>query len=90
MAKKTGEARWARAAVNNLKHLLIVSDKCERCKCEPPGGGSLQAHHPYNNYHKPLTVKWLCPKCHAAVGKEERAVVKEGRATMGVGLPPAA
>jgi len=53
------------------KGILVRPNKCHRCnkECRP------HAHHA--DYTKPLSVEWLCPKCHFAEGKQ----VLSGRRT---------
>lgn len=45
----------------------LVPQPCERCKRaayrEPGHKRVVQAHH--ENYGRPLTVRWLCQRCHA-------------------------
>ena len=52
--------KYAKDAANNA----LRSGKLKReTKCEMCGKkGLLHKHH--NDYHKPLEVVWLCPKCH--------------------------
>lgn len=44
---------------------LTKPDACECCA----EAGSLHAHH--EDYSKPLSVAWLCPKCHTEVHKNK-------------------
>lgn len=39
---------------------LKKPENCEECGCRPK---QLDGHH--DDYSKPLSVKWLCPACHA-------------------------
>lgn len=41
--------------------LLVRPSTCSRCNQE----AKVHAHH--TNYQKPLSVWWLCPKCHGRV-----------------------
>lgn len=61
-------------AIKRAAHLLYanyiryhkdeIKHNCEVCGIN----GSLHAHH--NDYHKPLEVLYLCPKCHSNWHKE--------------------
>lgn len=57
-------AHDARAAVHYALKTgrLVKPTKCERCKRRTP---DLEAHH--WDYHEELDVRWVCPKCHAAL-----------------------
>lgn len=48
--------------------VLVRPSHCEECGIQDPkrsdGRSAIQAHH-YAGYDQPLTVKWLCPACHA-------------------------
>jgi hypothetical protein len=47
---------------------LIKPDRCEKCGKRTT---DLEAHH--GNYSKPLSVQWLCTKCHGALHADLRA-----------------
>ena len=55
--------KYAKDAANNALRSgkLKRETRCEMCGKE----GLLHKHH--NDYHKPLEVVWLCPKCHKEV-----------------------
>ena len=57
------DKRKARSAVNNALRdgQLVKPEACEGEGCE--ARHELEAHH--EDYSKPLTVTWLCTKCHA-------------------------
>jgi hypothetical protein len=44
---------------------IIKPEKCESCGCIPT---RLHGHH--DDYNFPLTVRWLCSKCHTLWHKE--------------------
>lgn len=60
---------WAKVksaiAIGELKR----PEKCERCNTPPrrgkDGRSCLHAHH--EDYTKPLSVEWICAKCHRAI-----------------------
>lgn len=47
---------------------LIRPDACSSCG---ETGGRIHAHH--TDHSKPLDVQWLCPLCHGAAHRRERA-----------------
>ena len=51
----------AQSAVRSGK--IIKPDKCEECGMTGGTGKWLHAHH--EDYSKPLSVEWICTKCHA-------------------------
>lgn len=58
--EKYPEKKIARDAVNNaIRDGRLVKKPCEVC-----GSNDSEAHH--DDYSKPLDVKWLCSKHHAA------------------------
>lgn len=39
--------------------------------CPSCGADDQQVHaHHYAGYHRPLTIAWLCPRCHKAVHRD--------------------
>lgn len=71
-------ARWRRehpeavSAHNKIARAIksgkLVRGPCEQC---PPGTvGRVHGHH--DDYSKPLDVRWLCPRHHAALLRKER------------------
>lgn len=51
---------------------------CEKCGAIPTfknGRTGIQAHH--SDYNKPLTVNWLCQKCHHEWHKTNKAITKK-------------
>lgn len=75
--KSYGEQVREAAALQNKAYILVrraiergelrPPDKCEACgACPEPGKGGrrmIEAHH-HEGYDKPLSVIWLCTKCH--------------------------
>ena len=60
----------ARTAVNNaVRDKRIVKKPCEVC-----GEVNVQAHH--GDYSQPLTVRWLCRKCHWTEHNPTRQIIK--------------
>ena len=57
------EKRLAHSAINNAvkRGLVAKPSACEACG---KTGLSLHGHH--DDYSAPLSVRWLCPKCHGA------------------------
>ena len=56
------------------KGIVKAKKKCEECKevkVFRDGRTGVHAHHP--DYNKPLTVMWLCQKCHYAWHKKYKA-----------------
>ena len=47
--------------------LLVPKEKCQKC-----GAKAEHGHHP--NYDMPLTVIWLCKKCHVDLHKNIRFI----------------
>jgi uncharacterized protein with PIN domain len=60
------------------KGILVRKDTCEKCGGSgvfKDGRNRIQAHH--DDYNKPLTVRWLCQKCHHGWHKENHARERE-------------
>lgn len=59
---------------------LVPAESCEACGVQPPryrdGRRGIQAHH--DDYTKPLTVRWLCKKCHHLWHQNHTAVGAHG------------
>ena len=53
-----------------IRGSIVRPSKCEGCGIAPPpakdGRSKIQAHH-FEGYDAPLSVQWLCAKCHMAV-----------------------
>ncbi|OQP84201.1 hypothetical protein BTR14_20580 [Rhizobium rhizosphaerae] len=56
--------RWAHIAVQSAINRGLL----ERKPCEVCGAERTDAHH--TDYHRPLSVRWLCRKHHIAVHRE--------------------
>jgi len=66
--KRNPQKRAAHIATNNaIRDGRLIRGPCEVC-----GDTKVTAHH--DDYNKPLIVRWLCRKCHAAHHKAEREV----------------
>ena len=57
-----------------LKGVLVRRDSCEQCDVSggrtKGGHSTIQAHH--DDYNQPLSVRWLCPRCHHEWHKSHR------------------
>lgn len=61
---KMNARRAVRAAIQS--GLLVRPQLCSACSASATrrdGATAIQAHH-HEGYDKPLSVIWLCPKCH--------------------------
>ena len=60
---------WAKVRGAIMRGELRRPDKCERCNTAPrrgkDGRSCLHAHH--EDYAQPLSVQWICAKCHRAI-----------------------
>lgn len=69
---------WAavRKAVDSGR--LRKPDRCPRCKRARAelGRTGIQAHHPFDDYSRPLRIVWLCRRCHNNVEAEEARHVR--------------
>lgn len=61
--RQSGKAR--RACRKARENGVLVQQPCEQC-----GDVKTQAHH--DDYSKPLDVRWLCSRCHAAIHYQMR------------------
>jgi len=61
--ERNPKATWAHSATRSPVYRGLI----ERQPCEECGAEKTDAHHP--DYDRPLSVRWLCRKCHKAVGK---------------------
>lgn len=62
-ARHPEAVRAHNAVARAIRKGTLVRGPCEEC---PPGRtGRVHAHH--DDYSKPLDVRWLCPRHHAAV-----------------------
>lgn len=66
-------ARWM--VRDALKYGKLTRQPCETC-----GEPQAEAHH--DDYSKPLDVRWLCSRCHAAVHWGERSPRNTRRRSM--------
>jgi ribosomal protein S27AE len=64
------EARFAMQRATD-KGLIKRGTKCEQCGNE----GIIEGHH--EDYNKPLTVRWLCKKCHFDWHKSNKPIPLE-------------
>lgn len=62
--------RQARSAMQIAtdKGIIKRGEACELCK----SADFVEGHH--DDYNKPLTVRWLCKKCHFAWHKKNKAI----------------
>jgi hypothetical protein len=78
--KKKANDKWKQENVIKRAASLIVNnhvrdgklmkpDNCSICGIEPT---RLHGHH--DDYAKPLSVRWLCPKCHTAWHKINKPI----------------
>ena len=54
---------------------ILTPESCEICGKNgkfQDGRREVQAHH--DNYNKPLSVRWLCQKCHHEWHKKNKAI----------------
>lgn len=52
----------------------LAAGRLERTPCEGCGATPAQAHH--DDYRRPLDVRWLCPKCHAAHDQQKHPLTR--------------
>jgi rubredoxin len=87
-AAKNRKRKWAAANRNPFKEsarLTVrraiesgrlvrppICGECEKPAVRADGASAIQAHH--TDYRAPLSVQWLCPKCHR---KADAAMTKE-------------
>ena len=50
---------------------LHKPDRCSRCGGHKDEVGRIRAHHPFHDYRRPLSVRWLCERCHKAQHRDE-------------------
>jgi len=67
-AKKWGMRNRLKRHAHNLVAYAVHRGTLLQQSCEVCGEVAAQAHH--DDYSKPLDVRWLCCKCHAAVHVE--------------------
>jgi hypothetical protein len=65
------EARFAMQRATD-KGLIKRGEVCEVCATKGTGPQPIEGHH--DDYNKPLTVRWLCKKCHFDWHKNNKAV----------------
>lgn len=63
-------AQW-KARARQIARYAIARGRLAKQPCEFCGSDAVQAHH--DDYSKPLEVRWLCPRHHAAVHRALRA-----------------
>lgn len=68
--------RARRAVLRALKSGRLKRENCERC-------GAVKPHAHHDDYARPLSVRWLCPRCHhqhhSAVAAARAAEVRHAR-----------
>jgi len=80
MENKNPYKQAARRAVRSAieRGDLVPRDECEACGESPmrsDGVRAVQAHH--DDYSRPLSVRWLCPRCHRAWHKVNDAAMPQ-------------
>jgi Zn finger protein HypA/HybF involved in hydrogenase expression len=78
-ANKEAQAPKNRTRILTLRAIksgaLVRPEACEVCNkavTRKDGVTAIQAHH--DDYTKPLSVRWLCPKCHKAWHRVNTAI----------------
>lgn len=64
-------------AARRATHAAIARGELVRQPCEKCQAAKAEAHH--DDYTKPLAVRWLCRRCHAAHHANERRRAKRRR-----------
>lgn len=73
-ATKRTANRCVEAAV--LAGVLVKPGECDECGSYNADFGVYALHAHHDDYGKPLDVRWLCPKCHAAAHPEKWERIK--------------
>lgn len=60
----------ARKALNHA----VGAGRIARQPCEQCNAPKAEAHH--DDYSKPLSVRWLCPRCHSQLHKQKHPLTK--------------
>lgn len=62
---KYGKSNTIKRRCQNLVNKAIISNKLiKSITCEDCGFNNLKLHGHHDDYTYPLSVRWLCPKCH--------------------------
>jgi ribosomal protein S27AE len=76
LSARKAKQKWAENNVIKRSAALIVNNAIrdgkliKKYNCESCGVGNVRIHGHHDDYAFPLSVRWLCPKCHSAWHKE--------------------
>lgn len=81
-SRQRGNSKWrANNIIKRSAHIIVGNylrdgklkkpDNCETC-----GDEKVRLHGHHDDYAYPLSVRWLCPKCHSLWHKENREILQ--------------
>ena len=73
-AKRWAEKHVIRRAASHMVNNAVRDGRLEKSsKCEQCGASNCRIHGHHDDYAFPLSVRWLCPRCHMAWHRENGA-----------------